>query len=72
MIEVTRLNEQKFMINAIYIEKVEALPDTTITLINGKKYFVRESVGDISNKIVNFYKQIGFNELAKKVVIQDE
>ena len=42
MIKVTRLNGKSYNLNAIYIESVEMNPDTTITLVNGKKYIVRE------------------------------
>ena len=43
MIELTRLNDSKFSLNHRHIETVEALPDTVITLINEKKYIVKET-----------------------------
>ncbi|TFE03199.1 flagellar FlbD family protein [Jeotgalibacillus salarius] len=58
MIHVKRLNNKDFMINAIYIEAVEAFPDTTITLTNGKKYVVKDSMSDIKVKITDFYRTI--------------
>ncbi|MGM8214475.1 flagellar FlbD family protein [Bacillaceae bacterium W0354] len=72
MINVTRLNNQQFVINAIFIEKIEALPDTTITLANGKKYFVKESVEEVIKEVNDYYKQIGLIDLSKKVVVDDE
>lgn len=36
MIRLTGLNGKEFYLNAEYIEKIEANPDTTITLFNGK------------------------------------
>ena len=40
MIEVTRLNDTKVIINADLIEKVEESPDTIITLTSGNKIIV--------------------------------
>ena len=72
MIELTRLNGDEFVLNALYIEKIEALPDTTISLINGKKQCVKESVHDVSQLITDYYQQIGTIDLHKKVVEKDE
>ncbi|TFE03491.1 MULTISPECIES: flagellar FlbD family protein [Jeotgalibacillus] len=58
MIQVRRLNGKEFMINAIYVETVEAFPDTTITLTNGKKYIVRNSMEEVQEQIRSFYRSI--------------
>ena len=58
MIEVTRLNGKAFSINALYIETVEAFPDTTITLTTGRKFIVLESEKEVRARIVAFYRQI--------------
>ncbi|SFA38222.1 flagellar protein FlbD [Anoxybacillus pushchinoensis] len=58
MIRLTRLNGKPFTLNAIYIEQVEAFPDTTITLTNGKKFVVRESVEDVMSLVETFYRNI--------------
>ncbi len=47
MIEVTRLNGSVFILNANLIETVEANPDTVVTLVNGHRYVVRESLSEI-------------------------
>jgi flagellar protein FlbD len=59
MIKVTRFNGTEFMVNAILIEVVEATPDTVITLTNGKKVVVRESVDQVVSMITEYYKAIG-------------
>lgn len=51
MIEVTKLNGTKFLINSNLIGIVEETPDTVITLTDGKKYIVKETRGDIQNLI---------------------
>ena len=58
MIEVTKLNGKKFLLNAIYIESIESFPDTTITLTTGKKYIVTETEEQVRIKILNFYQRI--------------
>ncbi|GMB08453.1 flagellar FlbD family protein [Thermolongibacillus altinsuensis] len=58
MIKLTRLNGKTFALNAIYIEQVEAFPDTTITLTNGKKFVVRESVEEVMALVREFYRSI--------------
>ncbi len=47
MITVTRLNGKQFVVNADLIRTVESNPDTTITLINGDHFIVREPMEDV-------------------------
>ncbi|MDG5470296.1 flagellar FlbD family protein [Jeotgalibacillus sp. ET6] len=58
MINVTRLNGKSFMINAIYIETIESFPDTTITLTNGKKFIVKDSMVYVKEEVRSFYQSI--------------
>ena len=58
MIELTRLNGKAFSLNALYIETVEAFPDTTITLTTGRKFIVLETEEQVRQKIRTFYQHI--------------
>ncbi len=58
MIKVTRLNGSSFTLNALYIERVESFPDTTITLTTGSKYIVLDSVEDVLERMTTFYKGV--------------
>lgn len=58
MIELTKLNGQSFILNALYIEQIQALPDTTITLTNGKIYVVRESKMDVLQQAESFLRKV--------------
>jgi flagellar protein FlbD len=51
MITVTRLNGPPFALNPDLIERVEATPDTVITLVDDAKYVVRESVEEIIARV---------------------
>ncbi|ANB57492.1 flagellar family protein [Anoxybacillus sp. B7M1] len=71
MITLTRLNGKSFTLNAIYIEQIEAFPDTTITLTNGKKFVVRESEKEVVELVKEFYQQISILGVSKNVEGQD-
>ena len=58
MIQVTRLNGTGFTLNALYIEKVESFPDTTITLTTGTKYVVLDTADEVLSRITEFYKAV--------------
>lgn len=58
MIELTKLNGQIFTLNALYIERIESFPDTTITLTTGRKYIVLDSVEEVNERIVQFYQSV--------------
>ena len=63
MIKLTGLNKVEFILNAEVIEKIETVPDTLITLINGKKYLVLESTDVIIEKVLKYKKKIFTGEL---------
>ena len=58
MIEVTRINNTTYLVNADLIETVEETPDTVITLSNGRKYIVTESAQDIKAKVIEYKNRI--------------
>ncbi len=61
MIEVTKLNDNSLYINDDYIECIEAVPDTTITMTTGRKIIVKESIDDIIDKILEYKKKYNAN-----------
>ncbi|NLB17497.1 MAG: flagellar FlbD family protein [Syntrophomonadaceae bacterium] len=58
MIELTRINGQKMVINSELIETLEATPDTVITLTTGKKFVVCEKPEQIVSGVIRFKKLI--------------
>jgi flagellar protein FlbD len=66
MIEVTRLQSQKIIVNADLIEFVEETPDTMITTTTGKKLLVKESVNEVINKVIMYRRQCLVMKLARK------
>ncbi|MBO5283257.1 MAG: flagellar FlbD family protein [Lachnospiraceae bacterium] len=61
MIEVTKLNGQKILVNPDLLEVVEETPDTVVTLTTGKKIIVKESRQEIKNLVKSFRKDIFAN-----------
>jgi flagellar protein FlbD len=47
VILVTRLNGDGFALNPDLIERADATPDTVVTLVDGTKYLISESVADL-------------------------
>ncbi|KAI4447744.1 hypothetical protein C823_002263 [Eubacterium plexicaudatum ASF492] len=58
MIEVTRLNDTKLLINSDQIEFVEETPDTVISFLSGKKIIVKESRQEIQNLVILYRRKI--------------
>lgn len=58
MILVTRLNGSPFALNADLIERVEGHPDTVLTMVDGTKYVVHESVQEVIDRVVAYRASI--------------
>lgn len=54
MIVVTRFNGPPLAINCDLIERAEETPDTVLTLVDGTKFVVRESLAEIIDRIREF------------------
>lgn len=52
------MNNKEFILNDDHIEKIEAIPETMITLTNGKKYIVLDSIDDVRKKIIIYKNEI--------------
>ena len=61
MIEVTKLNGIRILVNPHLFEVVEETPDTVITLTTGKKIIVKESRQEIKN-LVELYRKGFFTD----------
>lgn len=58
MIRLTRLNGKAFVLNAELVEILEATPDTVVTLSNGNRFVVSESVDEVIERIVEYRRQV--------------
>ena len=51
MIVVTRLGGPTFAVNPDLIERAEASPDTVVTLVDGTKYVIAETLDELIERI---------------------
>lgn len=58
MITLTRLNGQRFVLNAELIRMVEARPDTVITLTGGEHYVVQEEVKQVVARTIDYGRML--------------
>ena len=58
MIALTRLNGSRFVVNAELIRTIEERPDTTIVLINGESFIVKESLDEVVAKAIEYGRMV--------------
>ncbi len=58
MIDVTKINGQKILVNPHLFEVVEETPDTVLTLTTGRKIIIKESRQEIKNLVKLYRKDI--------------
>lgn len=61
MVELTKFNDCKVVVNADIIEFIEETPDTVISLTTGKKLIVKESKQEVIDKVILYKKAIYSN-----------
>jgi flagellar protein FlbD len=57
MIRLSRLNGKDFVLNSDLVKTIEETPDTLVTLVNGEKMMVRETVQVMLDRIIAFRKE---------------
>ncbi len=58
MIVVTRLNGPRFAVNPDLLQRIESTPDTILTLIDGTKYIVAESMEEVTELVVEYRARV--------------
>ena len=58
MIEVTKINGTKVLVNPDLIEVVEETPDTVVFFTTGRKIIIKESRQEIKNLVKSYRKDI--------------
>ena len=57
MIQLTRINGTVLLVNENFIEIAEQTPDTVVTMQNGHRYLVQETVEQIIEKSAQFRRE---------------
>jgi flagellar protein FlbD len=58
MIKLTRIGGSVFVLNSDLVERVDATPDSVITLVDGKTYVVADSLDEIIDAIRTYRSEI--------------
>jgi flagellar protein FlbD len=58
MIVVTRLNDSQFAINPDLIERIHETPDTTLVMVDGAKFIVRETMAEVIDLVARYRSRI--------------
>ncbi|SHI05369.1 MULTISPECIES: flagellar FlbD family protein [Clostridium] len=58
MVNLTAMNGKELILNAEHIEKIEEVPETIITLTNGKKYIVLETPEEVVDRVIRYKNRI--------------
>jgi len=58
LITLTRLKGSRIALNPDLIERVEETPDTTVLMIDGATYIVKEHVEEVIDRIVQFRARV--------------
>lgn len=58
MIQLTRLNGQKFVVNAELIRFVESRPDTYVILTTNDRFIVRETMEEVVKRSIAYSRAV--------------
>lgn len=58
MIVLTRLNGHRLTVNCDLIKFAEAIPDTTLSLVNGDKLIVQETCNEVAQATIAYRSSI--------------
>lgn len=58
MISVTRLNGHRVVLNAELIKLLEETPDTMITLLNGERIIVKETLDEVVRRAIDYSRHV--------------
>ncbi|MBD5139476.1 MAG: flagellar FlbD family protein [Ruminococcus sp.] len=57
MIQLTRINGTELLVNEQFIEIAEQAPDTVVTMQNGHRYLVKETIEEIIGKSAQYRRE---------------
>lgn len=69
MIQLTKRNHEKFLVNHLQIEYIECIPESKVVMMNRDYYLVRESVEEIINKIAEYNAKV--QDIHREIIIAD-
>ncbi len=68
MIQLTRLNGTKVVVNVLLIQQIEAVPDTIITLTTDRKIMVQETPEEVVQGGVEYLRRLHGSEEDREAI----
>lgn len=69
MIVLTKMNNDRFLVNHNQIECIECIPESKIMMMNHDYYIVRESAEEIIRKIAEYNAKV--QDIHRELTIED-
>ncbi len=63
MIILNKLNGEEVVLNSNLIELIENIPESKVSLSNGRYYLVTQSSSEIVSKIIEYNRKIFSNQI---------
>ena len=70
MIQLTKRNQEKFLVNHLQIEYIESIPESKIVMMNHDYYLVRESTEEIIDKIAEYNAKV--MDIHREITVVDK
>ncbi len=67
MVRLTKLSDEKIVLNSSQIECIETIPESKIIMMNHDFYIVKESVDEILKKIIVYNAKV--YDFRKKIMV---
>ena len=58
MITLTKVNNERIVLNSRQIELIETIPESKVIMMNGRFHIVKESVEEIIEKTIEYNSKI--------------
>ena len=58
MITLTKVNNERIVLNSRQIELIETIPESKVVMMNGRFHIVKESVEEIIEKTIEYNSKI--------------
>lgn len=58
MITLTKVNNERIVLNSRQIELIETIPESKVIMMNGRFHIVKESVEEIIEKTIEYNSRI--------------
>lgn len=70
MIELVKMNNERFLLNHNQIEYIETIPESKIVMMNHDYYIVKDSVEEIIDKIAAYNAKVA--DIHRRVTVVEQ